>query len=494
MTFKICIIGAGSVGFTKKLCQDLLKVPEFEGVEFALTDINARNLDMIAQIIRRLIEVNGLPARVTATTDRREALEGARYVMNVVRIGGLEAFADDIRIPLKYGVDQCVGDTICAGGILYGQRGIPAMLDFCEDIKAVAEPGAWLLNYANPMAMMTWAALDAGVRTVGLCHGVQNGHRQIARALGVPMEELEIVCSGINHQTWYVDLRHNGRPIGKDELIAAFERHPAFSEQEKVRIDVLKRFGLYSTESNGHLSEYLPWYRKRPEEIARWISTDEWIHGETGGYLRYATENRNWFETDFPQFLEEAGSPLSAHERTDEHASHILEALETGRTYRGHFNVRNGGIVTNLPEDCIIESPGFVDRFGINMVEGITLPLAAAATCNVSVSVQRMSVRAAQAGDLDLLKQAVLHDPLVGAILNPEEVWQMVDEMVVAQAQWLPQYADAIPAARERLKTPKVRTREWEGAARLRVRSVDELRGARAVEAEGHGLGTKVMG
>ena len=160
--FKICIIGAGSVGFTKKLCADILKVPEFADIEIALTDINPHNLEMIEKIIRRMVEANGLPARVTATTDRREALTGARYVMNCVRIGGLEAFADDIRIPLKYGVDQCVGDTICAGGILYGQRGIAAMMDFARDIREVCETDALLLNYANPMAMMTWAMLDFG--------------------------------------------------------------------------------------------------------------------------------------------------------------------------------------------------------------------------------------------------------------------------------------------------------------------------------------------
>lgn len=494
MRFKLAIIGAGSVGFTKKLCSDILKVPEFEEIEIALTDINAANLDMVAQIIRRIVEVNGLKTTVTATTDRRRALEGARYVMNVVRIGGLEAFADDIRIPLKYGVDQCVGDTLCAGGILYGQRGIAAMLDFCKDIREVAEPGALMLNYANPMAMMTWAAIDhGGVNTVGLCHGVQNGHRQIASALGVPMAEVDIICSGINHQTWYLDIRHKGRTVGREELTAAFERHPVFSRQEKVRIDVLKRFGYYSTESNGHLSEYLPWYRKRPEQIMDWISLDDWIHGETGGYLRYTTENRNWFETDFPMFLDEAGKPLSAYNRTDEHASHILEALETGRTYRGHFNVKNRGTITNLPDDCIIESPGFVDRFGINMVEGVTLPLACAATCMNSVNVQRMSVQAAVTGDVELLKQAVLHDPLVGAICTPEEVWQMVDELLVAQAQWLPQYADAIPAAKARLAAPKVKTRDWDGAARLTTRSVAELREAKAA-AGGHGLGTKLMG
>ena len=475
--FKVAIIGAGSVGFTKTLISDLLKVPEFEAVEFALTDINQHNLDMIAEIIRKLVEVNRLPAKVTATTDRRAAIDGARYVMSCVRVGGLEAFATDVNIPLKYGVDQCVGDTICAGGILYGQRNIPVILEFCKDIRELAEPGALFLNYANPMAMNTWAALQyGGVNTVGLCHGVQHGAHQIAQVLGVKDSELDYICSGINHQTWYIDLRVNGRKVERDELIAAFEKHPVYSRQEKVRIDVLKRFGVYSTESNGHLSEYLPWYRKRPEEIARWIDMSDWIHGETGGYLRYSTERRNWFETDFPKFLAEAARPLSEHKRTSEHASHIIEALETGRTYRGHFNVRNHGIIRNLPADAIVESPGFVDRFGINMVEGIELPLACAATCSVSISVQRMSVEAAVNGDVDLLKLAVLHDPLVGAICTPEEVWQMVDEMLVAQAKWLPQYAHAIPAARERLGKATVKTRDWDGAARKKVRSVEELR------------------
>jgi alpha-galactosidase len=477
MTFKIAIIGAGSVGFTRTLVSDLLKVPEFSDIEIALTDINEHNLDMIRQIIGETVAANGLPAKVTATTERRAALAGARYIISCVRVGGLEAFATDIDIPLRYGVDQCVGDTICAGGIMYGQRNIPVILDFCKDIRDVAEPGALFLNYANPMAMNTWAALKyGGVQTVGLCHGVQHGAHQIARVLGVKDEELDYVCSGINHQTWYIDIRAKGRKIEKDELVAAFERHPVYSRQEKVRIDVLKRFGVYSTESNGHLSEYLPWYRKRPEEIPRWIDMSEWIHGETGGYLRHCTEQRNWFETDFPKFLQEASKPLSEHKRTSEHASYILEALETGRTYRGHFNLRNGGIITNLPEDAIIESPGFVDRFGFNMVEGLTLPLACAATCSVSISVQRMAVEAAMTGDIDLLKLAMLHDPLVGAVCTPEEVWAMVDEMVVAQEKWLPQYSHAVPAARERAARSAVLTQEWQGSARKRVRSVEELR------------------
>jgi alpha-galactosidase len=202
---KIAIIGAGSVGFTKKLFTDIVSVPELRKIEFALTDINEHNLTMVRQILERIVEVNRLPTKISATTDRRTALEGARYVMNCARVGGLEAFKTDIEIPLKYGVDQCVGDTICAGGIMYGQRSMVAMLDFCKDIREVAEPGAKLLNYANPMAMNTWTSIDnGGVETIGLCHGVQNGWKQIATVLGAQsIDEVDIICSGINHQTWW---------------------------------------------------------------------------------------------------------------------------------------------------------------------------------------------------------------------------------------------------------------------------------------------------
>ena len=394
---KIAIIGAGSIGFTRRLFADIVSVPELRDAEFALTDISEHSLSMIRQVLDRMVEANRLPTTITATTDRRKALEGANYVISCVRVGGLEAYADDIRIPLKYGIDQCVGDTICAGGILYGQRNIPVILDFCRDIREVAAPGARFLNYANPMAMNTWAAIEYGkVDTIGLCHGVQHGGDQIAAVLGASdKSELDYICAGINHQTWYIDIRFRGRAIGKDELLAAFERHPVYSRQEKVRIDVLRRFGFYSTESNGHLSEYLPWYRKRPEEIGRWIDMSDWIHGETGGYLRHCAERNATYEAEFSRILEEAGEPIDPAARSREHASYILEAIETGRTYRGHFNVRNNGIITNLPADAIVESPGFVDRFGLNMAAGITLPEACAATCIASINVQRMAVHAA---------------------------------------------------------------------------------------------------
>lgn len=475
---KIAIVGAGSVGFARKLIRDVVSVPELRDCEIALHDINEHNLAMVAQLVDRDIEANGLPTRITRHVERRPALDGARYVINCIRAGGLEAYRHDIEIPLRYGVDQCVGDTICAGGIMYGQRSMPQIVDICRDIAAVGEPGAWFLNYANPMAMNTWAALDHGgvANTIGLCHGIYHGWKQIAEALGVDdADRLEYLCAGINHQSWYLDLRLDGRRIDAEELLAAFERHPEFRNTEKVRIDVLRRFGFYSTESNGHLSEYLPWYRKRPEETRNWIDLSDWIHGETGGYLRVSLESRNWFETDFPRWLAKAGGPITAETRSEEHASYIIEALETGRPYRGHFNVRNNGIIANLPEDCIVEAPGTVDRLGLHMKAGIILPLGCAATCQASVNVQRMAVRACADGDLDLLRLAMLHDPLVAAVCNPDEVWQMVDEFLVAQARWLPHYARHVAGAGERLAKATVKTRDWQGAARREPRSISHL-------------------
>lgn len=476
MTFKVTFIGAGSIGFTRGLLRDLLSVPEFRDIEVAFTDISQENLDMVTQLCQRDIDENGLTIKIHSTTNRKEALIGARYIFNVVRIGGLAAFAKDIEIPLKYGVDQCVGDTLSAGGIMYGQRGIAAMLEICNDIKAVAEENCLLLNYANPMAMLTWACNKyGGVRTIGLCHGVQGGHRQIANVLGKEKEEIDIICAGINHQTWYIKVGYKGKDMTR-ELLSAFENHPEYSKTEKVRIDMLRRFGYYSTESNGHLSEYVPWYRKRPEEINDWIDLGTWINGETGGYLRVCTEGRNWFKTDFPNWLKDPALEYSHENRSEEHGSYILEGLETGRVYRGHFNVVNNGVITNLPNDAIIEAPGYVDRNGINMPVVGDLPLGCAAVCNVSISVQRLAVEAAVTGDDNLLRQAMMLDPLVGAVCNPKEIWQMVDELLVGLEEWLPQYTEAIAEAKVRLTTGELLpTKDYRGAARLKVKTVEEM-------------------
>jgi alpha-galactosidase len=499
MPLKIAMIGAGSIGFTRRLMADLLTVPEFAETAFAFADLSPTNLDMVTQLARRDIAGNGLPATITPTTDVRAAVADADYVICMIRQGGLEAFQTDIDIPLRYGVDQCVGDTLCAGGIMYAQRTIDALLGFCRDVREVAKPGALLLNYSNPMAMNTWACSQyGGVPTVGLCHGVQGAHWQItqcieqwARREGLlaPDEKLhrrdvDVIAAGLNHQTWFVKVSWRGIDF-VPRLLELFEANPYFARTEKVRLDVLRRIGYYSTESNGHLSEYLPWYRKRTDEIGRWIDLSSWIHGETGGYLRVCTEGRNWFETDFPNWLAADPPRFTPETRSEEHGSYIIEALETGRTYRGHFNVVNRGHIANLPDGCVIEVPCYVDRTGINTPVVGELPLACAGVLAASVSVQRLAVEAAVRGDALLLKQAMLLDPLVGAVCDPEEVWQLADEMLVAQAAWLPQYAAEIPSARARLAAheqagTRVKLRETEGAARVQTKTVEQMQADRA--------------
>ena len=478
MAFKLTIIGAGSLTFARTLFTDIMHVPELRGIEVAFTDINQDNLDRVTRLCQRDLEANGIPTKIHATLDRREALRGARYIVNCVRIGGLEAFEQDIDIPLKYGVDQCVGDTLCIGGIMYGQRGIAAVLDFCKDIREVAEPGALLLNYSNPMAMLTWACIKyGGVRTIGLCHGEIHGETQIANVLGLKdRHELDVTCAGLNHQTWYLSVKYKGEEM-RDRLLEGFENHPVYKNTEKVRIDVLRRFGYYSTESNGHLSEYVSWYRKRPDEIEKWIDLSSWINGETGGYLRETRENRNWFETDYPKLLAEPPKDYNDGVRSSEHGSYIIEALETGRAYRGHFNVMNNGTISNLPDECIVEVPCYADGNGISVPRVGDLPLGCAAVCSQSVWVQKLSVEAAVHGDITLLRQAAMMDPLTGAVCNPPEIFQMVDEMLVAEAEWLPQYAGAIVEAKERLANgPLIPTNEgYRGAVRIAERTGAEL-------------------
>ena len=493
MSVKIAVIGAGSIGFTRGLMKDILAVPELRDAEFRFMDINSRNLDMIAQLARRDIKANKLPAKIITTTDRRQAIAGAEFVVNTTRIGGLDAFKLDVDIPLKYGVDQCVGDTLCVGGIMYAQRNIPQILAFCKDIREVAAPDCLFMNYANPMAMNTWAALKyGGVPTLGLCHGVQGGHGQITEVIkllvngdkkpnskgyvNITQKDVDIICAGINHQTWFTQVRYQGEDW-TGRLLEGFEKHPTFRKTEKVRIDMLKRFGYYTTESNGHVSEYVAWYRKRPAELHKWIDMECWSDGETGGYLRACTEGRNWFKTDFPNWMKAKPEVISGKIRSHEHCSWIIEGLKTGRVYRGHFNLANNGCITNLADDAIVEVPAYVDRNGISVPKVGELPLGCAAICNASINVQRLAVEAAVQGDVNLLKQAVLMDPLTSAVCTPPEISQMVDEMLVAQARWLPQYKASVPAAKARFASEeRLGLHSTDGAARLKTKTVEEMK------------------
>lgn len=478
---RVAMIGAGSVGFTRRIVMDLLAVPEFRDTAFSFMDIDPVGLEMSMNLCRKMIADSGLPATISATTDRRESLAGADYVLSFVRVGGLEAFAHDIEIPLRYGVNQCVGDTLGPGGIFYALRSIPVLVDLARDIEEIC-PQALLLNYSNPMAMNCWA-LNRVTRTpvVGLCHGVQGGHHQIAVALGVPPEEIDFVAAGLNHQTWYIQVRHKGRDM-LPHLLEAFEANESLRRSEPVRIDVLRKFGYYSTESNGHLSEYLMWYRKRPNEISRWIYPDVWIGGETGGYLRVCRESADYYRSMYPRWM--AGEePIAVGDRSQEHASYIIEALETGRSYRGHLNVPNTGLITNLPEECVVEVPCLVDGSGVQPTYVGALPMGPAAICRQTVSVQELTVEAALTGDRQLVRQAVAMDPLTGSVCNLDEVWSMTDEMFEALAPWLPQFREPrvsparMPTARLRLTRPVGARRAGDGDAEQVLKDTFNLRG-----------------
>ena len=372
--FKITIIGAGSVGFTKKLCSDILKVPEFAGSRDR-TDRHQRpqprhdRPDHPADRFRS----TACRTKVTATTDRREALEGARYVMNCVRIGGLEAFADDIRIPLKYGVDQCVGDTICAGGICTASAASSAMLEFCRDISEVAEPDALLLNYANPMAMMTWAAIDHG----GVTHGrplPRRAERPPPDRPGARGADGTRSTSSARASTTRPGISTSctdGRKIGREELLAAFERasgvlpagEGADRRLEAVRI-LLDRIERPSV----GVPAVVPQAARRDQRLDRPGRLDPWRDRRLPALLDREPQLVRGGLPEVPR-----GGRQAARRATTAPTSMPATSWRRwrpGGSTAATSTCSNGGAITNLPEDCIIESPGFVDRFGINMVDG----------------------------------------------------------------------------------------------------------------------------
>jgi alpha-galactosidase len=480
---KVAIIGAGSLTYTRALIRDILTVSELQDTFFSFTDTDPKALDMQVRLAQREIRTNRVPASVEAAPTRRQAIEGANYVINLARVGGLEALRSDIEIPLKYGVAQCVGETLCAGGIMAAQRGVPAMLEFCHDIRDVASSDVIFLNYADPCSMLTWAANEFGdVPAVGLGSGVARGHQTIARALGTPQEEIDILCAGIHGLAWYLQVLNEGMDA-RDQLLEAFEIHPQYAETEKVRLDLLRRTGYFCTEESGNVSDLLPWYRKRLAEIAEWSSPGEWLSGETGGYLRALTALREVADHDFAELMAEPVKPFTPQHRSSLEASYIIEALETGQTFRAHINVVNSGVIANLPPDAIVEVPAYVDFSGISIVQVGELPAICAAMCNAAVAVQRMAVVAAVDGDGFLLKQAMMMDPLVSAVCNTAEIWRMTDELLVAEAKYLPQYKSAVRRARQDVKTRRSQNAAREAAAEVATEAAEAAEAAEVTEA-----------
>jgi len=429
---KIAMIGAGSIVFARRLMCDILSFPELENSIIAFMDIDQEKVDLISRLARKLVAQEGLSATIEATVDRREALEGADYVITMFRVGGIDAVRSDIEIPLRYGVDQAVGDTIGPGGVFYGLRHIPLAIDICRDMEELC-PDALLVNYANPMASLCWAVNAATrVKCVGLCHSVQGTARQLAAYIGVPFDEVTYWAAGINHMDWF--LRFEWRGEDAYPLLRRAMEDPEIYAKDKVRFEIMRHFGYFVSESSGHSSEYMPYFRKTPELIA-WFSQRSARDRDMG---RYEERRKAYHEAIRQQVASD--EPIE-FERTHEYCARIIHAIETNGTYRFNGNVANEDLITNLPRGCTVEVPCLADGMGVHPCHVGDLPPQCAALNRTNINVQELTVEAALEGDREAAYQAVALDPLSSAVLTLDEIHRMVDELFEASSRWLPQFS-----------------------------------------------------
>jgi alpha-galactosidase len=427
---KVTFVGAGSTVFAKTLIGDLLSFPELSGTTIALMDIDLERLRTSELVARKLAEAAGAAATVEATMDRRVALDGADYVITMFQVGGYRpATVTDFELPKRVGLRQTIGDTLGIGGIMRGLRTIPVLLDVCRAMEEVC-PNALLLQYVNPMAMLGWAVERAtSIRAVGLCHSVQGTARDLAADVGVPAGELEYRCAGINHLAFYLELRHRGRDLYPDLRRVIDEgRVP---EWNRVRYEVFRRFGYFSTESSEHLAEYVPWFIKgaRPDLIEAFnIPLDEYPR-------RCEQQIAEW---EGLRASLESGAPVTAT-RSDEYGAAIIRAVETGDPFRFNGNVANRTrLIDNLPPECCVEVPCLADERGITPDTVGTLPVQLAALIQTNVNVQALSVEAALTRRRDHVDHAAMLDPHTGSELTLEEIHRLVDELLEAHGELVP--------------------------------------------------------
>ncbi len=432
---KVAMIGAGSLVFCKTLTMDILATEALRGSDIRLMSRTRPKLDRMEAFIKRVVKENGLPATVSSTLDRREALSGADYVIVMIQVGGVDAFKFDYEIPLKYGVDQCIGDSLGPGGVFRGLRTIPALLDIARDMEELC-PDALLLNYANPMAACCYALGEAtNVQFIGLCHGVQTTLDLISRYVDVPKDEIDFLCAGINHMGWFLSLkdRRDGRdlsPILRENI-----EKPEYYVNEKVRAEVMRHFGYFMTESTGHLSEYIPWFRSHKRALDLYCDQPG-FGGASGAYYKYCEMIvAKYGEVDYLA-LEDA----KIQRRSVEYCSYILEAAETDVPFRLNGNVRNEGYIANLPQGCCVEVPVFVDARGFHPVRVGELPPQCAALNLSNVTVQGLAVEAGLTGDPEYAMHAVAMDPLTSAVCTLKEAREMTSELLEAEREWLPQF------------------------------------------------------
>ena len=446
---KITFIGAGSTMFARNILCDIFSFPELREVNITLEDLNEERLDTTYKLANKIVEQEGYPAEINKTTNQKEALKDADFVIIMFQIGGLDAYELDKSIPAKYGVDQTVGDTLGPGGTFRGLRSIPPLISICKDMEEVC-PNALLLNYANPMAALMWAVNKATkIKSVGLCHSVQATTRQIAGYIeagpweNYPFNEedweiffyapipenINFFVAGINHMAWYLKYEVDG----KDAYPKIFKAYndPKAYEADAVRFEILKHFGYFVTDSPTHMSEYVPYFRKDPDMVKRFLKR-RW------DYLEICKQKKGDLEPEIQRQIE--GKEKIKIRTSVEYGSRIIHSIVTGKPTRINGNVNNSGLITNLPQNCCVEVPCLIDKNGINPCYVGELPPQLAALNRTNINVQSLIVEAALNKDMKAAAQAVKLDPLSAALLTLDEIQKMVDEMFEAEKKWLPDF------------------------------------------------------
>ncbi len=433
---KIAFLGAGSTVFAKNLMGDILSYPELAGSTLSLHDINDERLRTSEIVAHKVAEAVGASPTIQATTDRRQALDGADYAISMIQVAGYKpGTVVDFEVPKKYGLRQTIADTLGIGGIMRGLRTIPVLLAMCRDMEELC-PDVTFLQYVNPMAMNCWAISRATrIKTVGLCHSVQGTAWQLARDIGVPFDEIHYVCAGINHMAFYLRFEHKSA-AGIENLYPRIRqvldagRAP---EWNLVRYEMFKRLGYFVTESSEHFAEYVPWFikRDRPDLIEQFnVPLDEYIRrceDQIAGWEALRTR------------LEDPASTLEVR-RSHEYGSGIIHSVETGTPRVIYGNVANRGLIDNLPAGCCVEVPCLVDKNGVQPVAIGTLPPHLAALMQTNINVQALTVEAALTGQREHIYHAAMLDPHTAAELDLDQIWQLVDDLIAAHGEWLPAY------------------------------------------------------
>ncbi|RAW09798.1 alpha-glucosidase/alpha-galactosidase [Paenibacillus taichungensis] len=429
---KITFLGAGSTVFVKNVLGDVMMTEALQDFELALFDIDAERLSDSERLLTSMARSIGSGCSIKAYTDRKEALRGAKYVINAIQVGGYDPCTiTDFEIPKKYGLRQTIADTLGIGGIFRNLRTIPVMLDFAQDMQEVC-PDAWFLNYTNPMAVLTNVMnVHGGIKTVGLCHSVQVCVPHLFDALGIDQTGVVAKVAGINHMAWLLEVTRDGQDLYPEIKRLAKEKQKE-QHDDMVRYELMQRFGYYVTESSEHNAEYHPYFIKRnyPELIERFnIPLDE--------YPRRCVDQIEGWKEMREKLL---SSENIEHTRSREYASHIMEAMETDRPYKIGGNVMNNGLITNLPREACVEVPCLVDGSGISPTYIGDLPPQLAALNRTNINTQLLTIEAAITGKKEHIYHAAMLDPHTAAELSIDDIVSMCDELIEAHGDWLPKY------------------------------------------------------